>query len=199
MHISGATIDCWLYVSGHGSQGAASDPYADFQHHHWDIMPSGTIDNTVNNRPSYVWTMNGGGHDDNGIWSTITQSVTSSAQVRISSPTTVSLTQTVGFGVNEVAATGTTNVTTHQVPELTWPALTWSPTANTPSSITFQDTGRPTYRVVIHPVPGGKKAVRRLAVVPGVGGRDYTQTTQYFQKPAVVSATAWWAWTIHLA
>ena len=123
MRISNATIDCWLYVSGHGSQ-SATNPYSDFQHHHWEIGSS-AIDNTLNNKPTYIWTLNGRGYDDNGSWSAINQSKTSNAQVWISSGTTVTLKQTVGFGVNEVTATGSTNATTHQVPELTWPALTW--------------------------------------------------------------------------
>jgi hypothetical protein len=41
MRISSATIDCWLYINGNN--------YSDFQHHHWDVMPSGTIDTANNN------------------------------------------------------------------------------------------------------------------------------------------------------
>jgi hypothetical protein len=197
MKISNATIDCWLYVSGHGSQ-SATDPYSDFQHHHWEIASSATIDNKLMNKPSYTWTLNGRGYDDNGSWSAINQSKTSNAQVWISSGTTVTLKQTVGFGVNEVPATGSTNATNHQVPELIWPPLTWDTNANTQSPITHSDGSLPTYRIVTVPT-GGKKSLRRLAIVPGVGGRDYTNSVQYFQKPAVVGAIAWWAWTIKLS
>jgi ABC transporter substrate binding protein len=83
MLLSSATIDCRLYVSGHGSQ-SATDPYSDFQHHHWEIASSATIDNKLTNLPSYTWTLNGRGYNDNGSWSAINQSKTSKAQVWIS-------------------------------------------------------------------------------------------------------------------
>ena len=56
MRISTATIDCWLYISGPNN-------YFDFQHHHWDIGPSGTIDTAITNTPTYTWTVNANGYD----------------------------------------------------------------------------------------------------------------------------------------
>jgi hypothetical protein len=210
MHISNGTIDCWLYVHGH-AQNETSDSYSDFQHHHWAIMSSGLIGMTVGNNPSYIWTLNGYGHDNNGSWSATNLSKTSYAQVRVTSSTTVSLTQTVGFGMNQVHATGSSGATSHWVPEQTWPTdLTWSPTATTPSSITYKDPGGPSYHLLTAPVavPSGQRAfgknvlalLQSMSLVPGsgFGGRDWTQKSQWFQKPAVVTATAWWAWNINL-
>ncbi len=173
-------------------------------------MPSGTIDTTVNNNPTYIWALNEGGTDSNGSWSAISQSKTlnNGAQVRISSPTTVSLTQTQGFGVNQLPANGSSRVTTHPVSELIWPTdLIWSPFAGTPSSLTYRDTGAPTYQLVTTPVvvPGSRKdvllLVESIVLIPGVGagGRDWTnQGATFYQKPAAASALAWWAWTINL-
>lgn len=46
MRISNATIDCYLSISAAG--------YSDFQHHHWEIMPSGPIGTGTNNIPTYT-------------------------------------------------------------------------------------------------------------------------------------------------
>jgi hypothetical protein len=204
MRISTAIIDCWLYVRGQS--------YSDFQHHHWEVMPSGTIDATVNNRPTYIWALNESGTDSNGSWSAISQSKTlnNGAEVRISSPTTVSLTQTQGFGVNQLPAHGSSSVTAHTVSELIWPTdLTWHPGHGTPSSITYRDSGAPTYQLVSTPVvvPGSRKdvllLVESIVLIPGAGGfggRDWThEGATFYQKPAAASALAWWAWTINLA
>src|SRR5215467_5146505 len=129
MFISSATIDCWLFTTGHGAGGVQNDAYSDYQHHHWDIMASNSIDRTLSNKPPYTWTCDGNGQDDNGSWST-SKSITSNAQVFINSANVIILAQTVGFGVNQVTATGSTAHTTHWIPELTWPALTWSPSIN---------------------------------------------------------------------
>src|SRR5215469_2791939 len=152
MHISNAIIDCWLNVSGTN--------YSDFQHHHWDIGPSGTIGTAVGNTLDYTWTLSGGGHDSSGSWNAISQSKTLShgAQVRIinTNPAMVSLTQTVNFGVNNLQATGNIAAMTHMVPELTWPSnLTWSPSPAM-SSIIYQDMGGPTYKLVPTFVPSGQ-------------------------------------------
>src|SRR5262245_1362824 len=200
MRISTATIDCWLWLTANG--------YSDYQHHHWDIGPSGTIDTTVNNKPTYTWTVYGFGQDSNGSWSTTNQNKTLIAQVRISSPTTVSLTQTQGFGVNTLPATGSTPATNHTVPELTWPPdLTWSPTLFTPSSSSHLDMGQPTIQQgppVAVPVtpptfPPTLTLLATFAFTPGIGGRDWTHKSQYFQIPSPFTALAWWAWTINLA
>jgi len=202
MRFSGATIDFWLYVSGHSKSTASNpnpDPYSDYQRHHWEIMPSNmTIDTTLNNKPSYTWTLNGRGYDDNGSWSAINQSLTSQAQVWINSSGMVVLTQT-NASNNALTETGTNN-TTHPTSELIWPPLTWSPNLNTPTSLIHSDGSLPHYYIVSVPT-AGKKSLSRLAYDPGVGGRDYTGPgiVQFFQKPEVVGATAWWAWTINLA
>src|SRR5205809_858982 len=109
MKISNGTIDCWLSISGANSN-------TDFQHHHWEIGPSNTIDTSTTNKPSYTWSVNAYGYwAGNGGWSTpLNQSVTSNAEVRISSPSTVSLTQTQAYGVNKIHATGTQS-TAHDV------------------------------------------------------------------------------------
>src|SRR5262249_36276160 len=99
MRISTATIDCYVSIS------STSDPnYSDFQHHHWEIMPSGQIGTgTLNNIPTYTWSVNCMGSDSSGSWSTpMGQPVTvnNGAQARIivpatpTSPGTVSLNQT---------------------------------------------------------------------------------------------------------
>ncbi len=202
MRISSATIDCWLYINGNN--------YSDFQHHHWDVMPSGTIDTANNNTPTYTWALSGFGSDGNGSWNAISQSKTLSngARVRISSPNTVSLTQTVGFGVNQLTATGSTNATTHPVPELIWPMdLTWNPNLATPSLSTYRDMGQPTIQsgppaaVPSNPptFPPTLVLIETFVLAPGVGGRDYTaETKNNFQKPSNATARAWWAWTINL-
>src|SRR5262245_46549323 len=115
MQISTATIDCWLEV---GSQSSA---YFDFEHHHWDIGPSGPIDSGNNNLPTYTWTLSGFGHDGNGNWSTSPQSLTSAAKVRNDpANSVVSLTQTKSFGGNHLPAIGTN---AHEVFELAWPSV----------------------------------------------------------------------------
>jgi hypothetical protein len=161
MQMSDATIDCWLYLNANNC--------SDFQHHHWNIKPSGKIDKTLKNKPDYKWSLNGSGSDSNGSWSTTGQYKTSNAQVWIDSTNTVKLTQTVGFGVNQLTAT---------------------PTAGTPSTITYHDVGHPTYQFVII-TPFGPSII----IVPGTGGRDWTTKSQYFQTPSGFSALAWWAWT----
>lgn len=210
MKISTATIDCWLSVSGPNND-------FDFQHHHWDIGPSGTIDTSNTNQPSYTWSVNANGFwAGNGSWSTApNQSVTSNAQVWIdSSSNMVWLTQTKNFGVNTIPATGNAS-TAHAVSELIWPQdangdtlVKWSPSAGTPSSISYQDMGAPTYQLVSIPtaVRIGKGRVPRewawvqsmsLVLVPGMGGQDWLGNTQFSLIP-VTSARAWWAWTINL-
>jgi hypothetical protein len=176
-----------------------------FQHHHWDIKPSMPIDASATNTSDYTWSLNGNGGDSNGSWSAYSQSktVTNGAQVRISAPTTVSLKQTTPPGMNKLPATGSSKATDWLVWELTWPSVTWSPNAGTPSSITYRDTGQPTYQLVTTPVPSSQNnvllLVQSIAVVPGVGGQDWTTKTQFFQKPAAARALAWWAWTINLS
>jgi len=71
--------------------------------------------------------------------------------------------------------------------------LKWSSHLNTPSSITFQN-GKPPSIIFVY--VNGKKVQK---MTPGFGGEDYTSQTQFFQKPAIVRATAWWSWTINLA
>jgi hypothetical protein len=189
-------------------------------------MPSGTIDTMLNNKPGYAWSLSGWGHDPNGSWTAINQSQTANAQVWINSANIVILQQTVGFGVNQLPATGSSNATTHQVPEPTWPKgeLTWSPSAGTPSSITYRDMGQPTTHMVPsaastlppgHVFPGmasmfpsaastlppghvpGTASMETFILVPGVGGRT-RDLPQFFQKPSAVGARGWWAWTINL-
>jgi hypothetical protein len=121
MRISSATIDCYLSIS------AAN--YTDFQHHHWEIMPSNPIGAmTTKNIPTYTWTVNSIGSDSSGSWSTpMGQSVTVSngAEARITMPTmsttpgTVSLKQTTGFGTHTIHAIGN-NATKHDVSEMIW-------------------------------------------------------------------------------
>ena len=71
MLISSATIDCWLDVRG---QSPAGQPYSDFQHHHWQVGPSTTIDGMLGNTLNYFWGLNVSGADGSGTWSTINQS-----------------------------------------------------------------------------------------------------------------------------
>jgi hypothetical protein len=100
MRISSATIDCYLSISS-----TSATNYSDFQHHHWEIMPSGPIGTGINNIPTYTWTVNSIGKDSSGSWSTpMGQSVTVSngAQARISMPNMVSLTQTTNFGTHKI-------------------------------------------------------------------------------------------------
>jgi hypothetical protein len=213
MQIVNGTIDCWLYVNGRKT-GETSDTYFDFQHHHWDIGPSGPINNMLGNRPSYTWTLTGNGHDDDGHWSATGQSRVSNAVVRTdaaTNPTSVNLTQSTTL-TNRIWVGGSNNLTNHNVYELTWPPgkmndtpnLAWSPTLPLPAWVTYQDAGRPTNRIEMHPLPGliaqRVQALRTLVAVPGMGGRDYTSINSYFfQKPAVCTARAWWAWNINLS
>jgi hypothetical protein len=226
MRISSATIDCYLSISG-------GNNYTDFQHHHWDIMPSGLIGaGTTNNIPTYTWTVSSIGSDSNGSWSTpMSQSVTVSngAEARITTPTTsttpgtVSLKQTTGFGTHTIHAIGN-NATKHDVSEMIWVTpqpvqgdlITWSASAGTPSMITYQDMGHPIYQLQYGPptlVPGppivfpsGQQiqtgvllANITLSSPSVVGGRDWTNgLATFFQTPSPRSARAWWVWTINL-
>jgi hypothetical protein len=231
MRISSATIDCYLSISG-------GNNYTDFQHHHWDIMPSGLIGaGTTNNIPTYTWTVSSIGSDSNGSWSTpMSQSVTVSngAEARITTPATsttpgtVSLKQLTGFGVHNIQANGN-KATTHPVSEMMWvtPAIppattgqdliTWNANAGTPSTITYQDMGHPTYQLQYGPptvVPGGPTIVFPsglqiqsslllaniiLSSPSVVGGRDWTTgLATFYAVPSPRSARAWWAWTIYL-
>jgi hypothetical protein len=204
MRISTATIDCWLYATGQS--------YSEFQHHHWDIGPSATIDDTVNNKPTYIWTLNGSGSKGGVSWSTISQSqtITDDAQVRISAPGVISLKQTVGIGTYQLLANGIPSAQTHPVEELTWPAdLTWNENAAAPSSITYRDMGQPDYQLITIPVviPGSRKEglqlVESFALVPrpgaaGSGGRNWENQATFWQPPGGYTARAWWAWTINL-
>jgi hypothetical protein len=229
MRISSATIDCYLSISG-------GNNYSDFQHHHWEIMPSNPIGAmTINNIPTYTWTVNSIGSDSNGSWSTpMGQSVTVSngAEARITTPATsttpgtVSLTQKTNFGTHIIHALGTNSSTNHDVSEMMWvtPAtptaedlITWNANAGTPSMITYQDMGHPTYQLQYGPptvVPGGPTIVFpsglqiqsslllaniSLSSPSIVGGRDWTKgLATFFQVPSPRSARAWWAWTINL-
>jgi hypothetical protein len=198
MIISSATIDCWLYVGGRTSLtgGVLTDRYFDYQHHHWVLMPSAPIDSGNNNTPSCTWTFDGNGYDPDGSWSTLPVSKTSQTteyRVRQNSPNTILLTQTQGYGTNTAWANGSNSSTSHAVSELIWPTLTWSSTLNTPSSINVSE-GRPPH--IIYMWINGKR-VQKLS--PGFGGEDYTTKTQFFQKPAIIHATAWWSWTINLS
>jgi hypothetical protein len=169
MQIVNGTIDCWLYV------GQEKASYYDFQHHHWDVGPSGPITSAVGNNASYTWTLIGNGHDDTGHWSTVGLSKISSAVVRISNPTTVTITQP-SFGMNKIWVAGSNNSTNHNVSELTWPnsmdtpILTWSPNLPVPTSVVNQDMGLPTHRVVIGPHASSRRGVPALVPVPGMGG-----------------------------
>jgi hypothetical protein len=198
MRISTATIDCWLDVSG--------PSYSDFQHHHWEVGPSVPIDDTVNNTPTYSWSLNESGNSSSGSWSVNNQQLpTLNAQVRKISPTTVLLRQTQGFGVHQLPVIASSSVTNHTVSEMTWPTLMWDANAGTPSSVTYRDAGQP---VVI---PGSRKAELLLvqslvpipSVIPGVavfGGQDWTHgAATFYQRPAGAISRAWWAWTINLA
>jgi hypothetical protein len=159
MRILSATIDCYLSIT------AAN--YSDFQHHHWQIGPSDTIDTVGNNIPSYTWTVNDIGSDNNGSWSTpMGQSVTvqrdskgqSGAEARIDTSTnTVILKQLTGFGTHTIHANG--NNTDHDVSEMMWwipppmpggtskNLITWDANAGTPSMIIYQDMGGPIYQL----------------------------------------------------
>jgi hypothetical protein len=169
-------------------------------------MSSNTIDRRLNNKPNYIWTLNDQGYDAFGSWSATNQRLNSLAQVWINSSNIVILKQTASS--NTLQAIGSNG---HPVSEQTWLAdLTWSPSAPTPSSITYKDPGGPSYHLRSTPVavPSGQRAfgknvltlLQSMSLVPGAGfgGRDWTQTTQWWQKPAVVHATAWWAWNINI-
>jgi hypothetical protein len=187
----------WLSVSG--SNGS------DFQHHHWDIGPSGTIDTSTTNKMDYTWSLSGNGQDQNGSWSEISQSkfLSQEAAVRFDG-SMVTLTQTEGWGTNQLQATGSVP---HSVSEQIWPAVKWDPNAGGggPTSVIVRDPGAPTYQLVTAPfavpIPNSKPpafklvASLSLVLVPGVGGRTWTQ-----QVFAIAMATqkAWWAWTINL-
>jgi hypothetical protein len=208
MRISSATIDCYLSISATG--------YSDFQHHHWEVMPSGQIGpQTTNNIPTYTWTVNDVGSDSSGSWSTpMGQSVTvtNGAQALIAMPNTVSLKQTTGFGAHTIQATGN-SATKHDVSEMIWvtPALpgkdliTWNASAGTPSMITYQDMGHPIYQLQYGPPYVVPRSNRELVLVANiiltpsvVGGRDWTSgLATFFQAPSP-TATAWWVWTVNL-
>lgn len=195
MQISNATIDCYLYANGHDAGGVSDNSYLDYQHHHWDIATTNIIDNT-RQLVDYTWTVEGNGHDDDGTWATSASSLSSQAEYLINSANAVILDQTKGYGVNSVTEPGSNVLLTHPLPELIWPSLTWSPAVTTPTSIAFRDGRPPSTRVWVILVNG--RLERKVVGVPGLGGEDYTTLTQYFQKPAVVRATAWWSWTINL-
>jgi hypothetical protein len=222
MRISTATIDCYVSIS------STMDPtYSDFQHHHWEIMPSGQIGTgTLNNIPTYTWTVNSFGKDSSGTWSTpMGQSfpVNNGAQARITSPNTVSLNQTVGFGVHKLPVIGSVKATEHEVAEMIWmiPAppggtpqnlITWN--ANLPpSTFTHQDTGYLTYKwtSTLSLIPTGQTFFGRsiLAFVTNyavdlasptgvVGGRDWTTGALTLYQVPSARALAWWTWTITL-
>jgi len=207
MRISTATIDCWLYVNT-----TTTAPYSDYQHHHWDIGPSDEIDATLNNRPTYIWALNGSGSDGNGSWSIPPgqyKTLNKGAMVRLSSPTEVSLTQWAG-ATNNIQATGSNSLTTHPVWEVAWPKdLTWNPGLGTPSTTTHRDVGQPTIQLgppVFVPVSHHPAfldlagvLVESFVLSTGVGGRDWKSEMQYFQTPGTnFTASAWWAWTINL-
>lgn len=77
--------------------------------------------------------------------------------------------------------------------------------------VAYQDMGPPTYQFVtgppFHVVPTGQTAPLSvvglllpsysLVFVPGVGGQNWLNKTQ-FSLFAPTSALAWWAWTINL-
>jgi hypothetical protein len=221
MRISSATIDCYFSIT-------AGANYTDFQHHHWEIMPSGQIGAmTVNNIPTYTWTVNSIGSNSSGSWSTPIGApviVTNGAQALITSPNTVSLKQTIGFGNHNIHANGSTKSTDHDVSEMMWwipppmsggtpeDLITWSANAGTPSVIIYQDMGHPTYQlqwgpltpVFRPPVPG---QLQTGVLVPSItlsspsvaGGRDWTTgSATFFQTPSPRNARALWMWTINL-
>jgi len=171
MRISDGTIDCWLNVPGDSS-------YSDFQHHHWDIGPSVTIDTSANNTFPSTWSLNGGGYKvNNGHWTINNQSKTSNngAKVLIANSSTVSLTNLIPGSTGMMPVhSPTTNtlhadgnsVTAHDVEELTWPDfLTWSSSASTP--ISYADAGAPTYQLTTTPVVvRGRGKVRHFLNAP---------------------------------
>jgi hypothetical protein len=227
MRISSVTIDCYLSISS-----ASVTNYSDFQHHHWEIMPSGQIGTgTLNNIPTYTWSVNCMGSDSSGSWSTpMGQSVTvtNGAQARITSPNTVSLTQTTGFGTHTIHVVGSNKATDHDVSEMIWlipppmpggtsaNLITWDANAGLPSMITYQDMGHPTYsyQLTYGPptfIPSGQTAPFTIAGTfvanpilssfPSgvVGGRDWTNgAATFYQVPSPRTALAWWTWTITL-
>jgi hypothetical protein len=195
MIISNATIDCYLYANGHDAGGVGDNSYLDYQHHHWDIGGTNPIDHTIQN-VDYTWTVEGNGYDSSGSWGASASSLTSQAQCLINSSNMVIFSQTHGYGVNKITEQGSNANETHDLPELIWPSLTWGSGLITPTSITFRDGKPPSTRTWVIFVRG--KVEREVMHIPGIGGEDYTTQTQYFQKPAVVRATAWWRWTINL-
>jgi hypothetical protein len=219
MRISSATIDCYLSIS------AAN--YSDFEHHHWEILPSGPIGTmATNNIPTYTWTVNSIGSNGSGSWSTpMGQPVTVSngAQAWMTTPATsttpgtVSLKQTTNFGTHTIQAIGSNNATKHDVSEMIWVTppplqqdlITWNASAATPSMISYQDIGHPISHLQFGttPVYGPRGSGFPFLLLPNitfsspsvVGGRDWTLgLATFFQVPSPRNARAWWAWTINL-
>jgi hypothetical protein len=152
------------------------------------------------------------------------QSVTvnNGAQARIiTSTNTVSLNQTVGFGVHTIPVIGSSKATDHDVSEMIWlipgnppqNLITWD--ANLPpSTFTYQDTGYLIYKwtSTLSVIPSGQTAPLTiagtlitnysvdLAFPTGVvGGRDWTTgALTLYQVPSPRRALAWWTWTITL-
>src|SRR5579871_1217486 len=186
MQISNATIDCWLWA---GRQQAAD--YSDYQHHHWTLSPSQTIDGKIQKR-AYTSKIDSNGHDTNGTWSLSHGMVSSVYQVWI--PNSVILKQTQGYGVNQVQSGGSNP---HAVSEVIWPSLSWDPNFPTPGAITFSD-GTPPGTLVVHYIVNGR-LVSESVNFPGSGGEDYTNAAQFWQKPEAVRAKAWWQYTINLS
>jgi hypothetical protein len=217
MRISTATIDCYVSIS---STTAAS--YTDFQHHHWEIMPSGQIGAmTTKNIPTYTWSVNSFGSDSSGSWSTPMGAlviVTNGAEAMISG-NTVTLRQLNGFGVNKIQANGNK----HDVSEMLWVIpgstaqnlITWPANAGLPSKITYQDMGSLTYtyQLTYGPptfIPSGQTAPFTIAgtfvanpiLTPFpsgvVGGRDWTTGALTLWQVPSPRALALWMWTINL-
>jgi hypothetical protein len=205
MRISTATIDCWRQATDGSS-------YTDFQHHHWEIGPSGTINAMINNKPTYKWTLNAFGHHGTGTWSATSPSLSSEAQVWInsnSSPPMVNLIQTVNSNV--LPSTGNTISTSHDVHEPIWRPITWNPGSSALSSVSFLDMGVPTYQLTFGipiAVPTGKTEVVAVLtqpmtwnVFPGMGGTSIDNATAkglFYQLPGSIAGVEWWAWTINL-
>ena len=182
MIITDGTIDCVLSISGNG--------YADFQHHHWEILShSKQIDTHLGNTMHMTWSLNGAGHDAGGSWITVNQRMPSLlAQVWFNPSHQVTLTQ-IKQG-HELPATGSVQLENHPVTELTWPQdLIWDLKIHVPTAIIHQDGGH-------FFVPGsGRNSVQTVVL-----GRDYTHVVQWWQKPAsVVGGAAVWAWHINVA
>jgi hypothetical protein len=188
MRISTATIDCWLDVS--------APSYSDFQHHHWQVGPSpAPITDTLGNTPNYTWGLNVSGADGSGTWSTINQSKTfmNGAQAWINPQNVVTLKQTEPFMArdHDLQAIGSNMQTDHQVYELIWPDLMWDRNAGTPSSVTYRDTGAPTFQPVV--ILRSRKPelllVQSMAPIPGIepsfGGKIGRINLRHFTKGLV--------------